>query len=95
MGSMGEHINGLYFGHFVFSVQFLQVAGLGCWVATDVDDTLWSSIEYRLHHIGVHASTGRVGDDDVGPAVFCYEIVGQDVFHVAGKEQRIVYAVQL
>ena len=95
VGSVGEHVNGLDFCHFVVGVHQAEVAGLGGWIAADIDDTLRLGIQYGLHHIGMHTGTGWVGNDDVGSAVFGYEVVGQDVLHISGKKLCVTDAVNL
>ena len=95
MWGVGEHVDGLDSGDTVVHVQVVQVAGLGGRIARDVDNALGGSSEDGLYHVGVHAGTGWVGDDDVRTAVLGNEVVGEDVFHVAGKEQGIVDAVDL
>ena len=95
MGGVGEHVNGLYGDYFVAGVEQGKVAGLGGGVAADIDDALGVGIEYDLYDVGVHAGTGRVGDDDIGMTVLTDEVVGEDVFHVAGIEQGVGDAVEL
>ena len=41
----------------------------------------------------MHACAGRVGDNYIRASVFIDEILRQHVFHVAGKEQCVLYAV--
>ena len=43
----------------------------------------------------MHTGAWRVCDDDVWSAVFLYEVLGEDVLHVACIEQSVVDAVDL
>ena len=43
----------------------------------------------------MHAGAWRVGDDDIGTAVTGDEVVGENVLHVAGKEERVADDVKL
>ena len=90
---MREHIDGLHGGDAIISVHVMQVTGLCGRVAADIDDALGGSTQDGLHHVGMHTGTWRVGDDDVRPPVFSDEVIGEDVLHVAGKEQRVRNAV--
>ena len=45
--------------------------------------------------VRVHAGPWRVGDNDVRTSVLGDKLVRQDVFHVAGKEQCVLNAVDL
>ena len=93
MGGVGEHVDRLHGDHLVGGVEVGQVAGLRGGVATDIDDAARACAEDGLHHVGVHAGTWRVGDEHVGSAVQGDELIGEDVFHVSGKEQGVVDAV--
>ena len=95
VGGVGEHVNGLDFCNFIVGVHQAEVAGLGGWIAADIDYTLRFCIQYGLHDIGMHAGTRRVGNDDVGSVMLCYEVVGQDVLHISGKELCVTDAVNL
>ena len=52
-------------------------------------------IENGFHHVGVHACSRWVGDNDVRAPVLADEVVGQNILHVAGIEQRVADAVNL
>ena len=41
----------------------------------------------------MHASTWRVGNDDIGATMFGYKITVEDVLHISCIKQGIVYAV--
>ena len=41
----------------------------------------------------MHASTWRVGDDDIGATMLVDEILCEDVLHVASVEQSVVQVV--
>ena len=43
----------------------------------------------------MHASTWRVGDDDIWATVLMDEVFRKDVFHVTCIEERIVYFINL
>ena len=43
----------------------------------------------------MHASTWGVGDDDVRLTMLADEVCGEDIFHVACVEERVVNAVDL
>ena len=95
MMGLWEHVHRLYCHHFILYIQELQVASLGSRVAADIDDALRLGIQDNIHHIGVHTCTGRVGDDDVGPAMLGNEIGCEDVFHIACIEQGVFNAIDL
>ena len=94
MRCVGEHVDGLYGHDLVVGIEILEIACLGGGVAADVDDAAGSGTEDGLHHVGVHACPWRVGDDDVGTTMTGDEVVGEDVFHVAGVEEGVVDVVQ-
>ena len=71
----------------------MQVAGLSSRITTDVDDALRSSTQDGLHHVGVHACSWRVGDDDIGTAVLLDECIVEDVFHIASIKECVRNAV--
>ena len=60
-----------------------------------IDNAGWGSTEDGLYHIGMHAGTGWVGDDDVGTSMLSYELVAQHILHIAGIEKGVVDAVDL
>ena len=95
MWRVGEHIHGLYSGHTVVNVEVVQIASLCGGIARHIDNALWCSAKNGLHHIRVHTSTRRVGDDDVRATVFGDEVVGENIFHIACKEQRVVDMIDL
>ena len=95
MRRVGEHIHGLHLDDLILLVQILQVASLRGGIARYIDDAVGGCTKNGFHYIWVHASTWRVGDDDIRTAVLCDEIVGEDVFHVAGIEQGVADAVNL
>ena len=92
---MWEHVHRLYDCHMIVHVQRLQVAGLGGRITADVDDAPWGCPEDGLHHVGMHAGTWGVGDDDVRTAMLTDEVVRQDILHVTSIEEGVVDAVQL
>ena len=47
----------------------VEVAGLGSGIATYIYNTRGANATQHLHHIGMHASARRVGDDEVGATV--------------------------
>ena len=95
MGCMWEHVDGLHGCHAVVGIHIVQVTGLCGRIAADVDDALGGCIQNGFHHVRVHAGTRRVSDDDVRPSVLSNEVVGQDVLHVAGIEQRVLDTINL
>ena len=95
MMSMRKHVHRLHSGYLVVLVEQLQVACLGCRVATDIDDAFGTGEENGIHHIGVHASTWRVGDDYIWPSIGVDELLVEYVLHVASKEKRVVDAIDL
>ena len=94
MVGVWEHVDWLYGGDFVFDVEELEVACLCGWVAADIDDATWRGIEDDVDDVFVHAGTRWVGDDDIRTAIFVDETVGEDIFHVARKEEGVVDAVE-
>ena len=95
MWGVGEHVDGLDGCDAVVGIEVVQVAGLGGGIARDVDDATGSGIENRLDDIGVHAGTGRIGDDDVRASVLGDKLVGEYVLHIAGIEQGVGDAVDV
>ena len=95
MLGVGEHIHGLDLGYTVGAVKHGEVARLGGGITTDIYDTLRLGAEDSGDHILVHAGTRRVGDDNIRTAVLLQESVVEHIFHVAGKEQSVRYAVDL
>ena len=95
MWGVGEHVDRLDGHHAIVYIQIMQVACLGGRIAGDVDNALGSSTEDGLHHIRMHAGTGRVGDDDIRTSVLSNEVVGEDILHIASKEQSIVDTINL
>ena len=93
MGCMGEHIHGLNHTHFVICIKVLQVARLGGRVATDVYDTLRCCPQNGLYHVRMHTCTRGVGDDDIRAPVLCDKFIRQDILHIAGKEKRVIDAI--
>ena len=87
---MWEHVHGLHGLHPILGVEHLQVACLCGRVAADVYHPLRCGVEDGLHHIGMHTSPWRVGDDDVGTSVCRHKVIGEDVLHVSGIEERLV-----
>ena len=63
-----------------------QVSCLCRWIATDIDDALWSRPQDHLHDGGIHTCTWRVGHQDLGTTMRCDEVIGQDRFHIACVE---------
>ena len=92
---VGEHIHGLDLRYTVGAVKHGEVARLGGGIATDIHDTLRLGAEDSGDHILVHTGTRRVGDDNIRAAVLMQESVVEHIFHVAGKEQSVRYAVDL
>ena len=90
-----EHIHRLDLGYTVGAVKHGEVARLGGGIATDIHDTLRLGAEDSGDHILVHTGTRRVGDDNIRAAVLMQESVVEHIFHVAGKEQSVRYAVDL
>ena len=95
MWCVWEHVDRLHLADLVLHVEQLQVASLCGRIAADIDDALWGSIQDGLHHVGVHACSGWVGDDDIWSSMLCNEVVRQDILHVASIEQRVLNAVHL
>ena len=95
MWCMGEHVNWLNLSYLIVCVHRLKVACLCGRVARYVNYSVWCSIQYCFYYVGVHTSTWRVGDDNVGAAVFCYELISQNILHVTRKEQSVLNTVNL
>ena len=95
MWRMWEHVNGLHGCDTIIGIHQLQVTGLCGRVAADIDNTFGGCIEDGSHYVGVHAGTWWVGDDDIRTSVLGNKVVGQDVLHVAGIEQRVLDAINL
>ena len=95
MGGVGEHIDWLHSLNLVVGVKELQIACLGGRIATDIDDTLGVGIHYHLHYVGMHACTGRVGNDDIWLTMLCNKLVFENVLHVASIEKGVAYAIDL
>ena len=95
MWGVGKHIDRLDGGNVVVGVEVVQVAGLCGRITRYIDDALRSSAEDGFYHIGMHAGTRRVGDDDIGATMFGDELIGEDVFHIAREEERVGDAVDL
>ena len=93
MRRVREHVHGLHLLHLVQRVEQLQVSRLSGGIAAHIHNALGSGVHYHLHHVGMHSGTWRVGDDNIRLAVPGYEIISQDVLHVARKERRVAYAV--
>lgn len=83
---MREHVHRLHGNDLISDVEQLKVASLRGRVARDIDDTAGTGIEDDVHHIGMHAGTRWVSDDNVGAPVFRDEVVGENLTHVTGKE---------
>ena len=94
MVSVREHVDWLYGSYFVFYVEELEVACLSGWVAAHVYDATRFGIEDDVDHVFVHACARWVGDDYIWAAVFLDEAVGENIFHVASKEERVVDAIE-
>ena len=92
---MGEHVDGLYLCDIVGRMELLQVTGLSGWVTADIDDTFGCSTENGLHHVGMHAGTRGIGDDDIRTTVLRDKIIGEDILHVAGIEEGVFNAIDL
>ncbi|MPN43278.1 hypothetical protein SDC9_190837 [bioreactor metagenome] len=43
----------------------------------------------------MHTGTGRIGNDHIRSAILVDKILRQHVFHITGKEQRILDAVNI
>ena len=43
----------------------------------------------------MHSRPGRVGDDYIRTPVLIDEILCQDILHVSGKEQGVLYSIDL
>ena len=95
MWGVRKHIYGLHLDNLILFVQVLQVASLRGGIARYINDAVWGCTKNGFHYIWVHASTWRVGDDDIRTAVLCDEIVCEDVLHVSSIEQRVVDTVDL
>ena len=42
----------------------------------------------------MHSCTRRVSDDNIRPPVLLHKVLGKDVFHITGKEQRVVDTIE-
>ena len=93
MWRMWEHVDGLYGNNTIVCIHQLQIASLCGRIARYIDNTLGSRIQNGFHHIGVHAGTWRVSDNDIRTSMFLDEVVCQNILHVASKEQRVGNAV--
>ena len=95
MRGMGEHIDGLNRFDLIAAIQRLQVTGLCGRIARYIDNTFRRGIQNGLDNVRMHAGTRRVGNDNIRLSVFFDKIIGQDVFHIACIEQRVLNAVEL
>ena len=93
MVRMREHVYRLYGFYFVFCIEQLQVPCLRGRITAHIHDTFRLGKQDNIHHILMHTGTGGVGDDYIRTAVFVDEILRQHILHIAGKEQRILDAV--
>ena len=93
MWRMWEHVDGLYRYNTIVNIQQLQITSLCGWVARYIDNTFRSRIQNGSYHIGVHAGTWRVSDDDIRTSVLSDEVVCQNILHVACIEQGVGNAV--
>ncbi len=94
VGRMWEHVHGLYGADLVSDVEILQVAGLCSGITRHIDNALWGSTEDGLHHVGVHASTWWVSNDDVRLSMLGDKVVCKDVLHVTSVEKGVGDAVE-
>ena len=94
MLGVGEHVHGLYTNHAVLSIKELQITCLGSRIATYIDNAVGIGKQNRIYHILVHTGTWRVCDDDIWAAMLLYEFTVQDILHISGIEQGVVYTVQ-
>ena len=69
MRSVWEHVNGLNSHYSIERVKVVKIARLCGRITAYIDNALWGSIEYGLYHIGMHACTWRIGDDDIRTSV--------------------------
>ena len=93
MWCVREHVHWLYLSDTILFVHQLKVASLSGRVTTDIDDALRGCMEYSLHYVGVHASTGRVSDNHIGMSVLSNELFCQNILHVASIEQSVANLV--
>lgn len=90
-----EHIHWLYCHHAIVLVKQLQIACLGGRIATHIDHLARCGKEDDIYHIGMHAGTWRVGDNHIGTTMTLDELAVENVLHVAGIEDGVVYAIEL
>ena len=95
MHRLREHIYWLDCFNFVIIAQYLQIAGLGCGITTDVDNFLWCSTQQHLRNVFMHARSRRVCDDDIRTTVGSEERFIKKIFNIAGKEIGVVNIVDL
>ena len=93
MCCVGEHVHGLDVEDVVVVGEDGEVAGLGGGVAAHIYHPLRGAGQEDAGDVGMDAGTRRVEHHDVGLSVFRDKRSVQHIFHVAGKEFRIVDAV--
>jgi hypothetical protein len=91
---MREHIHRLDLCHGIFRIQELKVPGLGSGVTADIDDGRRRHVEDLIHQVGVHAGPGRIGNDDIRPAVSGEKLVPADIDDIPGKKAGMADAVE-
>lgn len=90
MGRMGEHIDRLHALYAVMAVEQGEIARLSGRIAADIDETRGSGPLDDLDDIGMHSRTRRIDNHDLRTAMGADKLIGKHIFHVAGKEQRLV-----
>ena len=95
MMGVGEHVYRLQGFYFIGFSQEGEVPGLGGGVAADVDYAWSADTEEGFYQFGVHARTGWIGDDHVGPAMLGKEVFGADITYVSGVEFAVRKAVEV
>ena len=90
-----EHIHRLDARDAIAGAEGFEVARLRGRVAANVHDSPCSCFQDGLDHVRVHSGAWRIDDDYVRLSVGCDKLVGEEVFHIAGKEFAVGDAVCL
>ena len=94
MMGMREHIHRLDLRHGIFRIQELKVPGLGSGVAADIDDGRRRHVKDLTYQAGVHTGPGRIGNDDIRPAMGGEKFVPADIDDVPGKKAGMANAIE-
>ena len=92
---MWKHIYGLDGGNSVVGIEVVEVTCLCGRIVTDINDAQGAARRIVLTTLGCMPARGGGVNDDSWTVVLGDELVGEDVLHVAGEEERVCDAVNL